>query len=245
MTAAEGRPVTPSEREAGDSALAPLVPTEKADGAVVAPGELELHPATAALVDRFAVALKQKLAKAEYKYGYSDGWLADDWRDDLIAKLAEHVQKGDPRDVAAYCAFAWHHGWPTTCYPQAALPDASQVGISAPAEMKPEAQPSQASEVREALIDSIRKADVEYCQENGEPCCSEEDAWWRGHIADAILAALQPSDLVEENGRLREALDGLRRAFGDPITRRALGGHNDAQMEAMLNARAALSGAKS
>lgn len=23
------------------------------------------------------------------------------------------MTKGDPLDVAAYCAFAWHHGWPT------------------------------------------------------------------------------------------------------------------------------------
>lgn len=72
-----------------------------------------LHPSTADLVDRFAAALKEKLAKAEAKYGYSDGWLADDWRDDLVRDLARHVQKGDPRDVAAYCAFAWHHGWST------------------------------------------------------------------------------------------------------------------------------------
>lgn len=63
------------------------------------------------LVDRFAVALKEKLRAAEAKYGHDDAWLRDDWRDDLIRQLGEHVQKGDPRDVAAYCAFAWHHGW--------------------------------------------------------------------------------------------------------------------------------------
>lgn len=74
-------------------------------------GDTRLHPATAALVDRFAAALKDKLAAAEKKYGYGDGWLDDHWQDDLVTKLAEHVQKGDPRDVAAFCAFAWHHGW--------------------------------------------------------------------------------------------------------------------------------------
>lgn len=63
------------------------------------------------LVDRFAAALKDKLRAAEAKYGYNDGWLRDDWQSDLIANLSEHVRKGDPRDVAAYCAFAWHHGW--------------------------------------------------------------------------------------------------------------------------------------
>jgi hypothetical protein len=75
---------------------------------------LRLHPATSDLVDRFAAALKEKLAKAEAKYGYSDGWSHSDWSADLVRKLVEHVQKGDPRDVAAYCAFAWHHGWSIT-----------------------------------------------------------------------------------------------------------------------------------
>lgn len=69
-----------------------------------------LHPATADLVLRFAQALAEKLHKAEQKYGYSDGWLNNDWMDECRAKLIEHVGKGDPRDVAAYCAFLWHHG---------------------------------------------------------------------------------------------------------------------------------------
>jgi hypothetical protein len=73
-----------------------------------------LHPATADLVDRFAAELKSKLMKAEAKYGYRDDWSKPDWKDDLIESLTEHVQKGDPRDVAAYCAFAWHHGWSTS-----------------------------------------------------------------------------------------------------------------------------------
>ncbi|AIB11819.1 hypothetical protein ABAZ39_07370 [Azospirillum argentinense] len=70
-----------------------------------------LHPDTAKLVTGFAEALAAKLRLAEVKYGYSDGWRRGDWRDELVAKLAEHVHKGDPRDVAAYCAFAWFHGW--------------------------------------------------------------------------------------------------------------------------------------
>jgi hypothetical protein len=67
--------------------------------------------ATDDLVDRFAAALKAKLRAAEQKYGYSDDWLKGGWQDELIEKLLGHVEKGDPRDVAAYCAFAWHHGW--------------------------------------------------------------------------------------------------------------------------------------
>lgn len=69
-----------------------------------------MHPATADLVQRFSQALAEKLAAAEKKYGYSDGWLQSHWMDECRAKLLEHVAKGDPRDVAAYCAFLWHHG---------------------------------------------------------------------------------------------------------------------------------------
>lgn len=69
-----------------------------------------LHPATEKLVADFSAALREKLAAAERKYGYSDGWLSPDWMDECRAKLREHIEKGDPRDVAAYCAFLWHHG---------------------------------------------------------------------------------------------------------------------------------------
>lgn len=69
-----------------------------------------LHPATVNLVVRFARALSKKLSAAEVKYGYSDGWMSPDWMDECRAKLMEHISKGDPRDVAAYCAFLWHHG---------------------------------------------------------------------------------------------------------------------------------------
>lgn len=72
-----------------------------------------LHPETKSLVRRFASALAEKLAAAEKKYGYSDGWRDDDWMHTCRQKLAEHLEKGDPRDVAAYCAFLWHHGQST------------------------------------------------------------------------------------------------------------------------------------
>lgn len=90
-----------------------LVPFSAPTAPVEASGS-ELHPATADLVDRFAAELKSKLAKAESKYGYRDEWLKPDWQDELTKSLAEHIQKGDPRDVAAYCAFAWHHEWSVT-----------------------------------------------------------------------------------------------------------------------------------
>lgn len=77
------------------------------------PADDALHPATSDLVDRFAVALKEKLAASERKYGWTDEWAKDDWQERCQRSLAEHLAKGDPRDVAAFAAFMWHHGWPT------------------------------------------------------------------------------------------------------------------------------------
>lgn len=96
-----------------------------APAATEAPSALVLHPNTADLVKRFAQALAEKLAAAELKYGYSDGWRSPDWMGECRAKLLEHVAKGDPRDVAAYCAFLWHHN-ASTATPfgaSASLPD--------------------------------------------------------------------------------------------------------------------------
>lgn len=76
-------------------------------------GVPELQPDTADLVIRFAKALAAKLREAEIKYQRSNSWMSPDWMDECRAELVEHVRKGDPRDVAAYCAFAWHHGWST------------------------------------------------------------------------------------------------------------------------------------
>ncbi|OIQ64934.1 hypothetical protein GALL_535120 [mine drainage metagenome] len=69
-----------------------------------------MHPRTADLVLRFSSALAKKLGAAQRKYGYGDGWAENDWMDECREQLLEHVRKGDPRDVAAYCAFLWHHG---------------------------------------------------------------------------------------------------------------------------------------
>jgi hypothetical protein len=63
------------------------------------------------LVNRFSEALRKKLHAAEAKYGYDHGFQRKDWRDACVEQLHLHLAKGDPRDVAAYCAFAWDHGW--------------------------------------------------------------------------------------------------------------------------------------
>lgn len=73
-----------------------------------------LHPETADLIANFAEALAKKMHKAEQKYGYTNGWAEGDWENECAQQLLDHVAKGDPRDVAAYCAFMHHHGWRTS-----------------------------------------------------------------------------------------------------------------------------------
>ena len=71
--------------------------------------------ALADLVSRFSKALLAKLRLAQAN-GRS-GWERDDWEVACQQGLLRHVDKGDPRDVAAYCAFMWHHGWITATPP--------------------------------------------------------------------------------------------------------------------------------
>jgi hypothetical protein len=69
------------------------------------------------LIDDFAFALKVKLHAAAMKYGYGESWRKPDWMDECREKLIEHIAKGDPRDVAAYCAFLWFHKESTSLAP--------------------------------------------------------------------------------------------------------------------------------
>lgn len=73
----------------------------------------ELHPDTQNLVANFSTALAEKLYKAQLKYGYDADWKQDGWHTQCLAHFHQHIAKGDPRDVAAYCAFMWYHGWKT------------------------------------------------------------------------------------------------------------------------------------
>ncbi|MFT3819864.1 MAG: hypothetical protein QM750_20000 [Rubrivivax sp.] len=67
------------------------------------PMERQAHSDDAA-VDRFAAAMKEKLAEAR-KRGRA-GWETCAPAD-LSRMLRAHVEKGDPRDVANFCCFLW------------------------------------------------------------------------------------------------------------------------------------------
>ncbi|EOF4705853.1 hypothetical protein ACKWWX_004306 [Klebsiella oxytoca] len=99
-----------------------------AQPALVIPSEL--HPDTQKLVTDFCTALADKLYKAQLKYGYDADWKQDGWPSQCKAHFHQHIAKGDPRDVAAYCAFMWYHGWKTeAAQPEPIVPDECPAGI--------------------------------------------------------------------------------------------------------------------
>ncbi|EKB5298806.1 Lar family restriction alleviation protein [Salmonella enterica] len=99
---------------------AAMLKTEPATAPVM---PAELHPDTQNLAANFCTALAEKLYKAQLKYGYDADWKQDGWSTQCQAHFHQHIAKGDPRDVAAYCAFMWYHGWKTESVSGPVVPD--------------------------------------------------------------------------------------------------------------------------
>lgn len=90
----------------------------------------ELHPDTQNLVADFCTVLAEKLYKAQLKYGYDADWKQDGWHTQCLSHFHQHIAKGDPRDVAAYCAFMWYHGWKTESVSGPVVPEECPADIS-------------------------------------------------------------------------------------------------------------------
>lgn len=73
----------------------------------------DLHVETKRLIQAFAVAVADKARDAEIKHGFGDDWLFSLTETGCRIDLLGHLAKGDPRDVAMYCAFMWARGWET------------------------------------------------------------------------------------------------------------------------------------
>lgn len=95
-----------------------LIDRVRAHIETIAPGTHPRHPDDQA-VDRFAAAMKDKLAKAREK-GRS-GWETCP-PEDLSRMLREHVEKGDPRDVANFAMMLWSLGEGVSSQPQQPAP---------------------------------------------------------------------------------------------------------------------------
>ncbi|WP_009522290.1 hypothetical protein [Imbroritus primus] len=106
---AEYLAVASGQKKPGKLDLETLVRAVQTIRALLARAPVAAQPVHSddAAVDRFAAAMKQKLAIAREK-GRS-GWEAMDPAE-LSLMLREHVEKGDPRDVANFCMFLWALG---------------------------------------------------------------------------------------------------------------------------------------
>jgi hypothetical protein len=87
----------------------PWCPAEFARAALAAaPQPEDQHPDDLA-IDRFATALKTKMAESRAKG--RQGWDSCPPAK-LSTMLRHHVEKGDPRDVALFCMMLWHQAAP-------------------------------------------------------------------------------------------------------------------------------------
>lgn len=102
-------------KSALDKAVAELVETKAKLRVLARSSGLppSLHPVTRALVLKFTNALAQKLYDAQVKFGYGTNFTNKAWMDECRGLLRIAVEKGDPKDVAAYSMFLWHHNEPT------------------------------------------------------------------------------------------------------------------------------------
>ncbi|SFI60630.1 hypothetical protein [Albimonas pacifica] len=71
-------------------------------------GDFDEVAALNAMVDAFAAEMKAKL-EASWRRKGKGGWDSPNWHpDQILAALREHVDKGDPIDVANFAAFLWN-----------------------------------------------------------------------------------------------------------------------------------------
>lgn len=87
---------------------------ERDEARIAMKPQWKLNVNTQKLISDFMVAVAEKLRAAEIKYGFSDDWMKPDWKGECESGLQLHLEKGDPIDVAAYCAFMWYHKWSTS-----------------------------------------------------------------------------------------------------------------------------------
>ena len=173
----------------------------------------EVHPDDLA-VDRFAAAMKEKLAAARAKG--RGGWDTEDaTADGLSALLRHHVDKGDPRDVANFCMFLHQRGEAITTPQSSATQQAQEVGevdgctesncqrcMTAPyarGDMKhagigsyPNATPqSSAPVVGDEMVAKAYRVCEDFIEEHGDGYINDlDDGQWNEMLRAALESAL-------------------------------------------------------
>lgn len=150
-------------------------------------------------VDHFAAAMKEKLshARAKGRSGWHECAPAN-----LSAMLRDHVEKGDPRDVANFCMFLWSLGHPISAAPQPAEPVPegfvpvaaydrlqaladSQAGRLLALDVAQEAEPVKVpSDAEDDIVDLL----AEYADHNVEHGRMSFDKWTLREAISALIA---------------------------------------------------------
>lgn len=171
------------------------------------------------LMREFGQELADKAAKAQQKYGYgADTWRDDKgWEQECNEGLQSHILKGDPRDVAVYCAFMWYHKWSTKPQPiptDEALKEAMLKEVSALNDI----DPVDGYDYNHALYDGVASACAAHAQSLVAPLEAEIlrlkniIAEGSGFIkqaeesTEAVVRALTESEKDEELEKLRDVL---------------------------------------
>lgn len=147
-------------------------------------------------VDRFATAMKEELAQARAKgrCGWEECAPAD-----LSAMLYEHVEKGDPRDVANFCMFLWSLGQPITPCHKAPAVAQEPVGEIQIEDM---GQPFNAMRVRVHFYKEVPQVGAKIYTE--APAVAQEALGWRVAFTKAPRGNFQegqPDDSTREYWR--------------------------------------------
>lgn len=73
-----------------------------------------LHPDSVDLIKALSERITDKMFANQSKYGWTNEWKTRDWEQECRDEMRRHIEKGDPRDVAIYCAFMIYRNWPTS-----------------------------------------------------------------------------------------------------------------------------------
>lgn len=161
----------------------------------VATSQEPQHPDDAA-VDALSAAMKAKLAKQRAK-GYG-GWDTDCTQQRLSDMLRNHIDKGDPVDVANFCAFLFARGEGISA-PVATQGEQPMVNMTPPATARDRWMYEQGRLAEREIICAAIKAEDDHCVTKGDYMLDSDDCikvargqWVRPVYEDAVLSAIPP-----------------------------------------------------
>ncbi|ABX15542.1 hypothetical protein [Burkholderia multivorans] len=172
-----------------------------------APAEAREPHSDDVAVDSFATAMKHKLALARAKG--RGGWETCSPAD-LSRMLREHVEKGDPRDVANFCMMLWHHGSPIASAP--ADSEAARLTDEQRRVLVEVAQTFKGTDRRRAVLNELAGVAAPQPAQAETPCKCRRVGDWRG-FHHPLCDASTPAQADARVGLTDEQIDEIARPF--------------------------------